>query len=56
MNNEKYAVLEWEADNNKANVIAKEQSYKDAKNLVQIAPSYYYREIISMKELETLKK
>lgn len=55
MNNNLYAVLEWD-DNNTidAHVIATDQSYRIAKGVVDVTPSHYFRDIISMEELKDL--
>lgn len=54
-----YAVLEWDACapvEELARVIATDQTKENAEILLEIAPCYYHREIITMAELEEMRQ
>ncbi|MBT2759964.1 hypothetical protein [Paenibacillus sp. ISL-20] len=52
----KYAVVEWQDETINGDVIAKDLSLELAEGLVNIAPEYYHREIITMEELDRIKQ
>lgn|GEM_PF-6838646 len=52
----KYAVVEWQDETINGDVIGKELSWELAEGLVKITPEYYYREIITMDDLEIIQK
>lgn len=52
----KYAVVEWQGETINGDVIAVDLSLELAEGLVGIAPEHYYREIITMGELNRIKQ